>query len=49
MEVDDETLNVVAAIPANLTEVTEVKLVPVKVILAPNCPLVGVKEDKDGF
>ena len=49
MELADETLIVVAAIPANFTELTVVKPEPVIVILAPTCPLVGVKEDKDGF
>ena len=49
MEVAEETLIIVASIPANLTEFTEVKAVPFKVTLAPTDPIVGVKEDKEGF
>lgn len=42
------TVNVMAAVPLNLTEVAPVRFVPVMVTLVPTAPLVGVNEEMDG-
>ena len=48
MEVALTTVNVIAAVPLNLTAVTPVKLLPVIETLCPMGPLAGVKEVMDG-